>query len=50
MCIDAVKRDARMLKYVPDRFKTQEMCKNAVEDDSDMFEYVPDVFKTEKST
>ena len=33
-------------KFVPDKFKTQEMCDNAVIRDPKCLEYVPDQFKT----
>ena len=37
-----------MIKYVPDRFKTQEMCKELVTHKAWMLDYVPDRLKTQE--
>ena len=45
----AVEADPQYLRYVPDKFKTQEMCNRAVENNPYWcFEYVPDKFKTQE--
>ena len=36
--------DLRMFKFVPERFKTQEMCQKTVEKDPWMLDYTPDKF------
>jgi hypothetical protein len=44
-CLEAVKRGARMLEYVPEEFKTTELCLEAVKDGRAL-EYVPNKLKT----
>ena len=44
MCIKGVETDPSSLRYVADRFKTQEMCDKAFEEDSSSLQYAPNWF------
>ena len=48
MCKRVVEENPRLLKYVPDRFKTKEICDKAVKEDRDSLQYVPDYFMTQQ--
>ena len=48
MCNRAVEKKPSKLKYVPERYKTQNMCNKAVDKEPLMLKYVPDYFITEK--
>ena len=48
MCIKAVEEDPRMLRHVPDHFKTQEICNNAVEKNPQALQDVPFHFKAQE--
>ena len=40
------RRPSRVLKFVPDQYKTPEMCEKAVEEDPWLLKFVPDQYKT----
>ena len=48
MCDTAVAHNPRVLDYIPDKFKTQEMYIKAVEIDPLQLRHVCDEFKTQK--
>ena len=48
MCKRVVEENPRLLKYVPDRFKTKEICDKAVSHDPSSWQYTPDWFLTQQ--
>ena len=42
-----LKKASRVLKYVPDHFKTQKMCEKAVKEDPNALIYTYNYFKTQ---
>ena len=48
MCDRAVEKDLKMLKFVPDYFKTQEMCEKPVKRSLFAIINVPDQHKTQE--
>ena len=48
MCNESVQKNALLLVYVPNRFKTQEMCNEAVRSKLCMVLFVPDHFWTQE--
>lgn len=48
MCIKAFDENPRMLRYVPDCFKTREMCERAVEEGLwSLLVHIPDQYNTQ---
>ena len=43
----SVEKNPFLLKYIPDKYKTEDMCNNAVNSKPWVLQYVPDQFKTQ---
>ena len=48
MCKKTVNNYPSTIKYVPDRYKTQEICDKAVDDNNSTIKYVPDQYKAQE--
>ena len=45
----AVEKLSFVIRYVPDRYKTQEMCDKAILENGGMLKPVPDCYKNKKN-
>ena len=48
MCKHAVKRLPYLLRYVPDKYKTEQMCDEAILENGGTLKYVPDCYKNQE--
>ena len=48
MCKHAVKKFLYLLRYVPDKYKTQQMCDKAILENVGPLKSVPDCYKSQE--